>query len=256
MVAMDSQVSFRKQSVPDYKRNRKPRDQDLIRQEQSGSDLLRRCGWAVVEALGYEGDDVLASVATLYPGEVTILSGDRDMLALCSDRVSVTLLRSAGPDLICTGPESLQLFGVRPEQLTDYKALAGDTSDGISGVPGVGPRTAVALLREYGDLDTMCNRAAQGGITPDVCKRLGVPSTISAKLLTHRDLALKSRFLAHMVTDVNLGDTPWAPITQCFSDRAVARARAFGATELAPRLGPGRQTATASRPESALSLPF
>jgi DNA polymerase-1 len=255
-VAMDSPVSFRKQSVPDYKRKRLQRDPDLIRQEQTAADLLRRCGWAVVEALGYEADDVIASITSLYPGRVTVLSGDRDMLALCSERVAVNLLRSAGPDMLCDGSEALQLFGVRPEQLTDYKALAGDPGDGIAGVTGIGPRTAVALLTECGDLDALFAVAARGGLTPDVCHRLGVPATVPQRLLAHREEALRSRFLARMVPDLGLEQPEWAPVAQCFSDHAVARARAYGATELAPRLAPARSAAAPSHAEPSLGLPF
>ena len=120
---------------------------------------LDECGIPHAEARGCEADDLIASYA-MAAGEdwrVMILSTDRDYWQLVGERISVVRYTNGGCGLV-TPDEVVRKFGVRPDQFADWKCLVGDASDNIAGVPGVGPKTAAALLGEFGTLDALMER--------------------------------------------------------------------------------------------------
>lgn len=147
---------------------------------------------------GYEADDAigtLAARATAAGLPALIVSGDRDLLQLVGP--SVTVFMPKGQDGETWTPALVEeRWGVRPDQFVDLKALIGDTSDLIPGVPGIGPRTAAALLGRYGDIDALY------AALPDL------PPRQAALLETHRDRVLLNRRLVTIVTALDLPPAP------------------------------------------------
>ncbi|HEX6359551.1 5'-3' exonuclease [Actinophytocola sp.] len=141
-----------------YKAHRPPPDESRVANLHLTFAALELLRWPVREVDRWEADDVIASVCAAYRGRVLIVSGDRDMLALCSDRVRVRLLRAGGAHLTCGPAECRQVLGVHPHQVRDLRAMAGDRSDGIPGVPGVGPKSALTALAACGTLAEVYRR--------------------------------------------------------------------------------------------------
>ncbi len=211
----------RRDLLPAYKAHRPPPDLDLVGQFRDTWSVFAAAGWPVVGMFRKEADDVVASAATLYTGEVVIVSGDRDLLALCSDTVSVALYRPGGRISDTQGPADCEkIFGVTPAQLCEYKALAGDDSDGIPGVNGIGPKSAAKILRHYGSLrDAFADPLL-----------IGVPPQIRAAFRAGREQAQVSYRLAKMDTSLAVAGK-WRSINECFGDASVDRVAALGFTE-------------------------
>ena len=159
-VVFDSaEPTERHEIFDEYKANRKPMPEDMVYQIPVIQSLLEALGIPVMASPGYEADDIIATLARRESGQgnrVRIISGDKDLFQLLSD--SVKMVRpSKGVNLSNeVGPEYLQeKYGLAPEQITDYLALKGDSSDNIPGVSGIGEKTALKLLTEYGSLDNI-----------------------------------------------------------------------------------------------------
>lgn len=146
-------VAFRLAIAPDYKGNREPTPELLLRQIPVIRRLASAFGWPLVEAEDFEADDLIAGAsAMLGDEEVSIVSSDKDLAQLVSPRVS--LLRPAKPSgfSVWRADEVVNGFGVRPDQIVDYLALLGDSSDNIPGVRSVGSKTAAKILAEVDSL--------------------------------------------------------------------------------------------------------
>lgn len=156
VIGFDHHDNRRKVADPGYKSHRDEKDPELVTQLAELGAGLTTCGFEVARVPGAEADDVMAAVAdacTARGWRCSVLSSDRDLLALVTE--DVTLLRPRGTmsDLGVYTPEGVVAeYGVRPEQYTDLAALRGDPSDGLDGVHGIGPKTAARLLRDYGDV--------------------------------------------------------------------------------------------------------
>ena len=156
-VAFDTGKTFRDEIYPEYKGTRAKMPDDLRPQIERIRQLVDAFNIPRLEMEGYEADDVLGSVAR-QAGEqglgVKIITGDRDLLQLVNERTAVYL---AGDDKNYVTPKDVlaSKFAVRPEQVVDYKALVGDTSDNIPGVPGIGEKTTANLLAKFGSLDNI-----------------------------------------------------------------------------------------------------
>ena len=192
-VAFDTGKTFRDDLYPQYKATRAKMPEDLRPQIDRIREVVRAFRIPVLEAEGFEADDVLGTVARQAAKDGTdalILSGDRDLLQLIDDRVSVRL---PGRSLSESTDYDAALFqkewGFPPLKLIDYKALVGDKSDNIPGVPGVGEKTATELLQKYGSLDEIYANLEN------------VPARWRAKLEAGRESALLSRSLATIHTD-------------------------------------------------------
>jgi 5'-3' exonuclease len=140
-------------------------DNSIVRQLDLLPGLAAAFGFGVGKAPGYEADDFMAAAAaaeTKRGGHSLLLTTDRDAYQLVSDQVMVLAPRAGIRDLIRIGPEQVvERMGVLPEQVPDYKALAGDSSDNIPGAKGIGPKAAASLLLQYGNLDgVLAARAA------------------------------------------------------------------------------------------------
>ena len=159
--------TFRKERYAAYKAQRPPTPDALISQIVEAHELFSRFGIRVLEKPGYEGDDLIATVAERFRSEqgvrVVILTGDLDTLQLVEgEKGVVRTFRKGVSDTVTYGEEAVVArYGLKPSQLTDYKALIGAPSDNVKGVPGVGPKTAAQLLEQFGSLENFYARADQ-----------------------------------------------------------------------------------------------
>jgi DNA polymerase-1 len=156
-----SEVTFRNNIYADYKAHRPPAPEDLVPQFPLVREATRAFGVPCVELPGYEADDLIAAYSCAVRddgGEVVIVSSDKDLMQLVGDRVSMfDPMKQAR-----IGPEQVfEKFGVYPEKVVDVQALTGDSVDNVPGAPGIGVKTASALITEYGDLDTLLARAGE-----------------------------------------------------------------------------------------------
>jgi DNA polymerase-1 len=148
----------RKATFSGYKANRTAPPDDLIPQFSLVRDATDALGIVRVEAAQYEADDIIASYAVCARARgiaVTIVSSDKDLMQLCcdaSDEGPPIVLYDTMKDVVVGPAEVEEKFGVRPELLGDLLALTGDSSDNVPGVPGIGVKTAAALIAEYCDL--------------------------------------------------------------------------------------------------------
>jgi DNA polymerase-1 len=153
---------FRNQIYKDYKANRTEPPEEIVLQFPLIRDAVKAFNVACIELDGYEADDLIATYAkqtSAKGGEVTIVSSDKDLMQLV--RPGVAMLDTMKNRRIGR-EEVIERFGVGPEKVVDVQSLAGDSIDNVPGVPGIGVKTAAELIKEYGDLDTLLERA--GGI--------------------------------------------------------------------------------------------
>jgi len=151
--------TFRHRLYDDYKANRAEQPEEMRHQIPLIKEVVDAFKIPIFEADDYEADDVLATLAACAESqgiEAIIVTSDKDMFQLISDNVKV--LNPHKEDILYDADEVRDRFGVGPEKMRDLLALAGDTSDNVPGVPGVGPKTAAALLNEYGSLEQVLER--------------------------------------------------------------------------------------------------
>ncbi|MCL5432715.1 MAG: hypothetical protein M1524_01190 [Patescibacteria group bacterium] len=152
--------TFRQALYVGYQAHRPKMDDTLIPQIQTVHEILAKAKYNIFEIDGYEADDLIGTISKKvvddFNSEVIIVSGDRDMLQLVNSHVKV-LSPITGITKMILFDEKLveEKYGIKPLQIIDYKSLAGDSSDNYPGVPGVGPKTASALLKEYGTLENL-----------------------------------------------------------------------------------------------------
>ena len=161
-VAFDLKApTVRHKMYESYKANRHGMPEELAIQMPIIKDILRDMNIKIIEKEGYEGDDILGTLAKRGEKDnlkVTILSGDRDTFQLTSNNITVRIPRNKNGK---TENEDFdeekvkKLYGIKPEQLIEVKGLQGDSSDNIPGVPGIGEKTALSLIKEYGSIDNI-----------------------------------------------------------------------------------------------------
>lgn len=190
-VAFDLKVpTFRHKANAAYKANRKGMPEELAQQMPVIKELLGDLGIKIVQCEGYEADDILGTLSKAAAdsgNECYILTGDRDSFQLVSDRVTVRLATTKETK-IYTPDRIMEEYGVTPRQMIEVKALMGDTSDNISGVKGIGEKTALSLIKQEGDVKTLYEHLADIKLTPSVRTKLENG---------HQD-AIDSRFLAEI----------------------------------------------------------
>jgi DNA polymerase-1 len=156
-----SEVTFRNKLYPDYKAHRPPAPDDLIPQFALIREAVRAFDLPCLEQGGFEADDLIATYAR-EAGErgatTTIVSSDKDLMQLVTDKVT---MYDTMKDRRIGIPEVIEKFGVPPEKVVEVQALAGDSTDNVPGVPGIGVKTAAQLIVEYGDLETLLKRAGE-----------------------------------------------------------------------------------------------
>lgn len=190
--------SFRNDFYPAYKANREAPDEALLRQFTHAKAATRALGVTVAVDQRYEADDLIATLTARARSAgmpVTVVSVDKDMGQLLAEDVRQWDYGRAP----AYGPEGvLEKLGVPPHQVVDWLALVGDAIDNIPGVQGVGPKTAVQLLKHFGSLEAIYQRHRE---IPLLKKTLRGAGTLEEKLLKQRDLALVSQRLARLATD-------------------------------------------------------
>lgn len=195
-VVFDTGKTFRDDLFPDYKATREKMPDDLRVQIDRIRNLVDTFNIPRAEMEGYEADDVLGSLANWAVDQglaVKIITGDRDLLQLVNDRITVSLPGKSLSDARDYFRDDVkESMGVWPEQVVDFKAIIGDRSDNIPGVYGVGKITAVKLLEEYKTLDQIYNNLE------------AVPSRFQTKLAEGRDSAYLSKKLATIVSDLEI----------------------------------------------------
>ncbi|MGB1360837.1 MAG: DNA polymerase I [Alphaproteobacteria bacterium] len=153
--------SFRNEIYGDYKANRDDAPEDLIPQFGLIRDACKAYNIPAVDMDNYEADDLIATYAKMgeeMGAEVSIVSSDKDLMQLVNDK---TTLFDAMKDKIIGRDEVFEKFGVYPEGVVDVQSLAGDSSDNVPGVPGIGVKTAAQLITEYGNLESLLERAGE-----------------------------------------------------------------------------------------------
>lgn len=156
-----SSKTFRNDLYPEYKANRSEPPEDLVPQFGLIREATRAFDLPCIELQGFEADDLIATYARLASeagAETTIISSDKDLMQLVTDQVT---MYDPMKDREIRIPEVIEKWGVPPEKMIDLQALTGDSVDNVPGVPGIGPKTAAQLLEEYGDLDTLLERAGE-----------------------------------------------------------------------------------------------
>ncbi|MGH6642442.1 MAG: DNA polymerase I [Bradyrhizobium sp.] len=156
-----SEITFRNKLYPDYKAHRPPAPDDLIPQFSLIRDAVRAFDLPCLEQGGFEADDLIATYARIA-GErgasTTIVSSDKDLMQLVTDKVT---MYDTMKDRRIGIAEVIEKFGVPPEKVVEVQALAGDSTDNVPGVPGIGIKTAAQLIVEYGDLEELLLRAGE-----------------------------------------------------------------------------------------------
>src|SRR5215510_8479455 len=156
-----SEITFRNKIYPDYKAHRPPAPDDLIPQFALIRKAVHAFDLPCLEQIGFEADDLIATYVR-EAGErgatATIVSSDKDLMQLVTDRV---VMYDTMKDRRIGIPEVIEKFGVPPEKVVEVQALAGDSTDNVPGVPGIGVKTAAQLIVEYGDLEQLLFRATE-----------------------------------------------------------------------------------------------
>ena len=160
--------TFRKAEFEQYKANRKPCPPEHAEQFPISREFLKSLGVPHYEESGIEADDICGTVAKKAAKQgyqVEVYTSDKDYLQLVDDRITVNLIRKGMSDIQRVTPSSMvELFGFTPMQIIDYKGLRGDASDNLPGIPGVGEKTAVKLINEFGDFESIVKAAKEGAI--------------------------------------------------------------------------------------------
>src|SRR5262245_45126372 len=189
-------TSFRNEIYAEYKANRPEVPSELIPQFGMVREATRACNVACVEMEGYEADDIIATYAAQAKeagADVTIVSSDKDLMQLVNDKVRMWDPIKSKP---ISYPEVQEKFGVTPDKVIDIQALAGDSTDNVPGVPGIGVKTAAELINTYGSLEALLERAGE----------IKQPKR-RENLLANAELARISKKLVTLSSDVKL-DTP------------------------------------------------
>src|SRR5256886_5616961 len=216
VVCFDKGVpQFRVDQYAEYKAGRAATP-DLFRQQLPLiREVLETLRVPAVELEGYEADDLLATLAKHareQEFEVIIVTGDRDILQLVRDGVSVIMTRRGISDVIrYDAPTVLERYGIPPEKWTDFVALKGETSDNLPGVPGIGDKTAAQLINKYGDIESVIAHADE--LTPK----------LREAIKSHADQVRINRELGRLLNDVGLDLDPAKLRLEPWDDEVVRK---------------------------------
>ena len=223
--------TFRHEQYAEYKATRVRMPDDLRDQFPKVREVVKALRIPVYEMQGYEADDVIGTITKQLDGnddlETTIVTVDLDMLQLVTPRVRLMTTRSGVENTVMYDVARIEeRFGLRPDQMIDYKALKGDPTDNIPGVPGVGEKTAAKLIREFGDLDSLLGRLDE--VTP---------AKLGDKLREHVEQIRMGRELSRIVRDLPIEfDLPSARLRDYDRDTVVRLFREYEFRTLIERL--------------------
>lgn len=257
-VAFDMHApTFRHRACDTYKATRRPTPEDLLVQMPLIRDVLKEMGIRTYEIEGYEADDILGTAARICNEaghECVVVTGDKDSLQLVTDKTTVCIIRTAKGDTTTTfyTPELFRAeYGFEPEGMVDLKALMGDSSDNISGVPGIGEKGAMDLMHLAGSIDAIYSSLDS----------LDIRDSVRKKLRDGESDARKSYWLASIFREVPIGFVPEENIWhEDFRPGLYALLKRLGFNRLILkyRLSPSSDTAkneTADEPERGRGVP-
>ena len=242
----------RMEMLPQYKAQRPPMDPALHEQFPMVKELLAALDVPVCELEGWEGDDILGTLARRGEAagyEMLLFTGDRDMYQLATENVKIVSTKKGVSDVVIMTPESVDdlYHGITPELVPDFYGLKGDTSDNIPGVPGIGPKKAAALIVQYGSLDEVVAHADE------------VKGKMGENLRAHIDDALLSRKVATIRTDapiqIELADAKFPTFDPAEVVRAFSALGFTGMTGRLVKLGGGNAAEVAAATKAAGAQP-
>ena len=192
LVAFDVHApTFRHEAFSDYKGTRKPMPEELRPQIPLLKDVLDKLGIARFEQAGIEADDIIGTLAKKFDLETYIVTGDKDSFQLVDDTTSVYFTKRGITDIdVYNAGNFKEKTGIEPKQIIDLKALMGDHSDNIPGVPGIGEKTGLELVQRFGDIDNLYDNIDQ------------IKGKLKDKLEEGKDTAYLSKYLATIKLDV------------------------------------------------------
>ena len=211
--------TFRHKAYDGYKSNRKGMPEELHQQLQPLKDLLTLLGYKLVTKEGYEADDILGTLSHTCAekgDECVLATGDRDSLQLVNDKVTVRLASTKGGKanaILYDKDKIMEDYGVTPRQLIEIKAIQGDSSDCIPGVPGIGPKGAGELIQKYGNLDYIYENIDSLDIKPGMRK----------KLAENKDSAYMSRMLGEIKLDIPIDTNIDSYLVNCTDPEGASR---------------------------------
>lgn len=247
-VAFDLKApTFRHKADAAYKANRKGMPHELALQMPLIKEILADLGVKTLECEGFEADDILGTLSEIFGDgdECVILTGDRDSLQLVSESCTVRLATNR-ETVVYTPDKFREDYGLEPIQLIELKALMGDSSDNISGVKGIGEKTAAALIKEQGNVEQLYENLESMKLTPSVRKKLESG---------HED-AVRSRFLATIVKNAPIErDTAAYTFGERKDDELKMLLSRLEMNKLMARLGLTGDAENAPQPVKADDLP-
>lgn len=237
-----SKPTYRQSLFAGYHEHRPAMADDLSPQFDHIHEALKKMNVAIYELEGYEADDVIGTLASQVSGakpsetrtqnhaemiETIILTGDRDLLQLVNEHTKVLMPVTGVKETVLYDEEKVEeKFGVKTSQFVDYKALIGDPSDGYPGVTGIGPKTASALLKQFGTFEDLYHRL--GDVNPKIAE----------KLATDAEQAALAKKLAQIITDApvscKIEDCKWADFD---TKKALGVFEEYGFNSLIKRFG-------------------
>jgi DNA polymerase-1 len=226
--------TFRHKEYKKYKAKRVKMPDNFYEQIQIVKDLLQSFNVPILEKEGYEADDIIGTITEKLKNkdvESFIVTGDLDTLQLISDKVFVYTLRRGIQDRVTYDKEKVfERFELKPEQLIDWKALRGDPSDNVPGVPSIGEKTASTLIKEFGTLDNLYKTIKDGG-------EIKASPRILGKLKDNEDQAYFSRHLVTIQKDVKIEfDLEKAKLNPPPKDKLVSLLNELGFRSLIPKI--------------------
>jgi len=195
--------TFRHKEYKEYKIQRPKAPDELYQQIDKTREILGVFGIPVLEKKGFEADDVIGTISQLvkkkqiFPKiDIIILSGDLDILQLVDAQTKVWTMRKGVKDIVFYGEEEVEerYQGLKPSQLPDFKGLKGDASDNIPGVPGIGEKTAIQLIKEFGNLENLYEKIEKS--------EAKIKESLKEKLKQYKEQAFLSKKLAQIHRDV------------------------------------------------------
>ncbi len=205
LVAFDAgKITFRHKEYTDYKGGRAKTPPELSEQFPLIRELIDSFSIARYELDGYEADDIIGTLTKMADErkniQVIVVSGDKDMLQLASEQVTIAITRKGISEVEHYDPAHIrEVYNLAPHQIIDLKGLMGDASDNIPGIPGVGEKTALKLLHEYGSVENVLEHAAE------------LKGKLQEKVSNNKEDALKSKALATIYREVPM-DQDWSAV--------------------------------------------
>jgi len=239
VIAFDTpEPTFRHKADSNYKAHRDVAPEIFFQDLKQLQEILEnQLQLPLCLAPGYEADDVLGTLANQAASDgwrIRILSGDRDLFQLVDDQRDIAVLymgggpyaKNSGPSLIDEAGVLAKL-GVTPEKVVELKALTGDSSDNIPGVKGVGPKTAITLLKENGDLDGIYAALSELETEGEKASRGAIKGALKSKLSSDRENAYLSRHLAEILVDIPLPQAPRLELGSVDNEGLTTRLKAL-----------------------------